>query len=188
MNNYTQKEQGVINLVNLKTKKITKGMIHKEAELLGISFHVLNLALDNFLKFGKVDLRRKNGKSKTTAAALAKQLQLQRGYLPQGVVANKNITQNTVCNILRDYFFQNVPAVSLFKKYSITPKQLYSYIRELNVSGTVLGKKVLDPKKYAKVDVKLCRKYLQKPHLFEDKDLLFKKQLERINTILDKYL
>ena len=68
----------------------------------------------------------------------------------------RTLTETERRDILKDYFFdKTLSSTDIVKKYKITPTQLYDgIIRELNVSGTVATKMVLNPKKYAKVDVK----------------------------------
>ena len=71
----------------------------------------------------------------------------------------------------------------MFKKHRLSQVQFYEFIHELNVAGSVLGKRVLDPKKYAKVDVKEVIRFAKKPHLFSHR--IFDEYLYPEKTIFD---
>jgi hypothetical protein len=184
MANIILKQQGVINLVDLKVKKVTPAMIRTEAKSLGLSFQVLNKAWNNFVEFEVVDLRTKDGKSAKINSTVQ---QLYNKNYFKGL-KRQNLTVQQSCNVLREYIFTGIKAVDLLKKYSLDKDQFYGLVHELNVSGSILGKRVLDPKKYAKTNVKEVIRFVKKPHLFKTTGLLHRAHLQRVVTVLDKYL
>jgi DNA-binding transcriptional regulator YhcF (GntR family) len=185
-NNLVLKQQGVINLVDLKVKKVTPIMIRTEAKSLGLTFETLNRAWTNFVQFGVVDLRTKDGR-KFLNHKQKQQVNTNNKKYFKGLKV-QSLTQQQKANMVREYTFTNIKAVDLFRKYSMSPTQFYEIIRKLNVAGTVDGKGILNPKKYAKLDIKEVIRYSKKPHLFRKSDLLHKKHLQRVIDILDKYL
>ena len=184
MANLALKEKGVVNLVDLKTKKVTDDMIKKEAKALGLTFETLKRAWSNFVKFGNVDLRTKSGKAAVNAP------QVQKSYNQKyfSGLKRRALTKEESLAIIREYTFTNAKATDLVRKYSISINQFYELIEELNVAGTVGGKMILNSRKYAKVDVKEVIRFSKKPHLFQNTNLLHKKQLQRVLVVLDKYL
>jgi hypothetical protein len=178
------KEQGVINLVDLRSKKVTSAMIRSEAKNQGLTFQVLERAWINFTQFGVVDLRTKDGKSAVNAP------EVQKSYNAKyfAGLTRRELSVEESSAIVREYTFTNIKAIDLARKHSITLTQFYELINELNVAGTIASKTVLNPRKYAKINIKEVIRFSKKPHLFKSVNLLHKKQLQRVLTVLDKYL
>jgi len=144
----TKVSAAVKHLVSLKKKKIVDSDLKAAAEKFEVSFATLKRSWDNFQQTGGRCLDRRvssnNGHSyyfKPTVVRICKK--------------NKAIDAHTAGNIIREYMNNNEDCVtSLANKHNISVVQFYSWIHELNVSGTLLGVTVLDPKKYAKIEVK----------------------------------
>lgn len=105
----------------------------------------------------------------------------------------RTIKRKTAAKIILEYLNSNdLNSRELCNKYKISLTQFYDLLHELNVSGTIMGKEILDPKKYAKIDVKDAiwftkypatrRKSITSLTPFE------KVALVRVSQVLDKYL
>lgn len=181
-----EKQEGCLNLALADVKKITPKMIRNEAENQGISYHVMKRAWENYMKFGNPELRYKS-KGVFTPLKQAQQISVwQLKNRPNFPV--KELTTEEAGKLLKSYIFSGKQAFEVLKKNKISKNQFYDLIKELNVSGTVLGRKVLDPKQYAKVDVKQVIKFHKKPHLFHNMSLLEIGIFQRILAVLQNYL
>lgn len=146
-NSFKKKLVGCTNLVSLKQKKIKAADIAIEAKNQKIPYSSLKSAWKNFQQTaGKVDLR-------YTKMGHGKKLNI-IPKTPRIGVLNTSIGRKKAGRIIREYMTSNdLSSVELCNKYEIRPDQLYGWIKELNTSGRIMGKKVLDPSKYAKVNV-----------------------------------
>lgn len=144
-NTTTNKLLGCTKLVNLKKKKITKDDIQKVATEIGVSFNVMDNAWNNFQQSGGKLVDRRS----TTGSGSIK-------MTPTVTCNNRSrgVSAETAGEIIRDYMTSNLSSREICNKYKIAVRQLYGWIHELNIHGTILGFKVLDPKKYAKIEVK----------------------------------
>jgi hypothetical protein len=183
-NNLVLKQQGVINLVDLKVKKVAPIIIRTEAKSLGLTFESLNRAWTNFVQFGQIDLRTKDGRSAKNSYDVQK---VYNDRYFKGLT-KRALTVVEAVAIVREYTFTNAKATDLARKHLISIGQFYDLITELNVAGTVAGKMILNSSKYAKVNIKEVIRYSKKPHLFKKANLLHVKQLQRVLVVLDKYL
>lgn len=67
----------------------------------------------------------------------------------------RDVTVDEAAEILLYYMNTHfVNSREVANKYKVSVKQIYDWIRELNVSGTLMGTMVLNPKKYGKPEVK----------------------------------
>jgi len=181
-----EKEEGCLNLAIANVKKVDTTMIRNEAESQGVSYFVMRNAWQNYMEFGQPDLRDKGKNTITPPEKLQKILNWQkenRPYFPA-----RDLTSKQAGKILKDYVFTNKSSYEVMTKHKISSDQFYSLIRELNVSGTVLGRKVLDPKQYAKIDIKKVIKFHKKPHLFNNESVLEIGRFQRVLVVLKKYL
>lgn len=155
-----QKTLAVNELASSTSKKITNLMIKNTAKKYGLTKDSLKTAFTNFMNFGKVDLRYagKRRKSKLNFVSPTK-----LPYYPW-----KKITSKEAGNLLHEYIFSwGDTAKEFSRKYQLNLMQLYSWIKELTISGKLLGRKVLDPRKYMKIDVKnviVLEKYSKKAY------------------------
>lgn len=143
-NTKTNKLIGCSKLVKMKKKKITKEDIQKVANEIGVSFNVMSTAWNNFQQSGGKTVDRRS----TTGAGSIK-------IEPKTVCNNlsRGVSPETAGEIIRDYMTSDISSRALCNKHRISIYQFYGWIKELNIHGTVLGKKVLDPKKYAKIEI-----------------------------------
>lgn len=144
-NTTTNKILGCTKLVNMQKKKINKEDIQKVANEIGVSFNVMENAWNNFQQSGGKLVDRRS----TTGSGTIK-------MTPTVVCKNRSrgVSPETAGDILREYMTGVLSSRQICNKHNISVHQLYNWIQELNVHGTLLGKKVLDPKKYAKIEVK----------------------------------
>jgi hypothetical protein len=175
---------GVQNIVNLDAKKVTPKILRNEASNQGITYDVMRRAWLNFVQFGKVD-RRGTGRLKPSEKLALKEYN--NRYF-SGLKARKNVISLEACAIIKDYAFSTIKAVNLFKKHRVTPQQFYNWLKELEVTGEVLGRTIFDVTKYLKPDVKSVIEYAKYPWRFEKTDQLVIAQYKRILTVLKEYL
>jgi len=188
MTTYSQKKvNGVLNLASLNVKKVTLSHVEAEAKAQGVSKSSLFRAWLNFLQFGNPVLNEKDLTHKNTVTQKLQKKAWAKTNL-SGLTA-RALTDVEKRNLLKDYFFDTALSVTdTVKKYKITMTQFYDIVRDLNVSGKVNGKMVLNPVKYAKVDVKEVAKFNKKPHLFKGANPIHNKLLQRVSTVLKNYL
>lgn len=146
-NNYEKKLEGCKKLVEMKVKKVGENEVKQVAKELGLRPTTMQLAWNNFQQTGGKYIDR----AATTGGGSL--------YFTPTVTAtymkiNKEISPAKAGMILREYMTTDIKSRELCNKYEMPLNQFYGYIQELNVKGTLMGFKVLDPKKYAKVEVK----------------------------------
>ena len=129
------KMKACIEMAELKKKKILKDDIKKYSKKYHLDELQLERAWKNFQETG--------GKSVDRRIRTMK-------YIGAEQFATKKISQKkAIIDITTTIKFTEI-----CEKYSIAPSQLSDWIHELNVRGTFLGQTVLNPKKYAKIEVK----------------------------------
>ena len=140
------KMKACIEMAELKKKKILKDDIKKYSKKYHLDELQLERAWKNFQETG--------GKSVDRRIRTMK-------YIGAEQFATKKISQKkavidikTAGDILLEYITTTIKFTEICEKYSIAPSQLSDWIHELNVRGTFLGQTVLNPKKYAKIEVK----------------------------------
>jgi hypothetical protein len=182
----SKKENGCYNLATSGVKKITPKMIATEAVKQGLSFGQMDRAWKNYVQFDRVDLRTKDT-SKAMTQEQKDQMKKYNGLYFEGLKVQQ-LTDEQASNILKEYIFTGIKAVKILDKYKMDKNQFYNIIKELNVSGKVGEKQVLNPAKYSKTNLKEVIRYSKKPHLFKNKSKLELAKLERVRTVLAKYL
>jgi hypothetical protein len=175
---------GVQNIVNLNAKKVTPQILKAEATNQGITYEVMRRAWLNFVQFGVID-RRGTGRLKPSKKLAMKTYNAK--YF-SGAKARKNVLPIEACGIIRDYAFTDIKAINLFKKHGVTKDQFYNWLKELEVTGEVLGKTIFDVTKYLKPRVKKVIEYSKYPWRFNDADPIVVAQYRRILTVLKEYL
>jgi len=187
MNILEKKNLLCYNLSNLTLKKITTENVRTEANKLQLDFSIAKRAWKNFQETGHADLKLlKNGE----AAAEPEKKKNMRAHSALYYAETKVLSLDyaTASKIVRDYIFTNLKGIEVIRKYGINPHQFYNLIKELNIKGTLLGKKVLDPRQYLKVNLKKVIRFHKKPHLFKTMDLLKQATYKRVLIVLDSYL
>jgi transposase-like protein len=171
-----------IELASMDVKKIEKTQIQEAATKHGLSVASLERAWKNLTEYGKVSF-----KSEETVTT-----QEQRDYLKQknqeyfaGLTA-RAVTSKAAGKIIKEYIFTNIKAVELFRKHNISPNQFYGWLRELDVKGTLLGRRVLDPTQYDKNHIKQVIKLRRKGYVEVDPQRAI--QFTRVITVLKYYL
>lgn len=182
-NQLSEKLAGCEYLANLKVKKITDSQIRDVSEMYNISEKKLKSAWNNFVETGgkNVDLRVSSGKGTIKMKSTVK---------PNTV--KRIVTAEEAGSIILDYMTGALNSREISNKYNISLFQFYGWIKELNTSGKILGKKVLDPLKYAKLEVKdviwLYKKPNTKRKTITALTYAEKQAYKRVATVLLNYL
>ena len=175
---------GVENIVEMNAKKVTPQILKSEATRQGISHEIMRRAWLNFVQFGTVD-RRGTGR---ISQEKRDELKLSNAKYFSGLRVKKNVTSFEACAIIREYAFTDIKAVNLFKKHRVNKDQFYTWLKELEVTGEVIGKTIFDVTKYLKPEVKKVIEYSKYPWRFEKADPIVVAQYKRIITVLKEYL
>lgn len=185
---YDEKVSLVESLVALNKKKIKDADIAKAADKIGIPFNSAKSAWMTFLETGgeRVDYRQANkpGNTKSFCATPTHTCKARK---------NKCIKDSGAAEVILAYIYDaNSTSREICTAYNVSLVQFYSWLKELNVSGTLLGTKVLDPKKYAKLDVKLAIWAMKHPNTtrknFDQMTTLERAAYARLGQVLIKYL
>lgn len=144
---YLKKMQGCMKLASLNKKKITSEDIKVVSRQYDVSAYSLENGWRTFQESGGkyVDYRVKTGNG-----ARFKCVPRYKAYNK----FNESVTPEKAGEIILEYMTTKINSRELSVKHEIALHQFYGWIRELNVSGTLLGKRVLEPKKYAKLIIK----------------------------------
>lgn len=182
-NQLSEKLAGCEYLANLKVKKITDNQIKDASEMYNISEKKLKSAWNNFVETGgkSVDLRVSSGKGT---------IRMKSTVRPNTV--KRIVSVEEAGSIILDYMTGPLNSREISNKYNISLFQFYGWIKELNTSGRILGKKVLDPLKYAKLEVKdviwLYKKPNTKRKTITTLTYAEKQAYKRVATVLLNYL
>lgn len=183
MNNYYKKVKLCRELVLLNATKIKKEDIHETADEINLDYTSAERAWNNFTQTGGkfVDLRYRTGAGTIVMKPTV------RAIYPM-----RKVKVYTAAKIILEYMHTSINSRELCNKYKISLNQFYSWLKELNISGTLMNKTVLNPKKYAKIDIKdaiwFNRNPKTKRHSITDLKPTEKLALIRVNQILNKYL
>lgn len=181
----TKKQEGCLELASKKQKKITRSDIIKVAENLGLSENVMRRAWRNLEQYGTTDLRRTQNGTKSLTDDQKKKTLLNNARYFKGLT-KRNLYAKTARKIVREYVFTDIKAVELFKKHKITPHQFYNWLRELDVKGTIMGQKILDPTQYDKNHIKDIIKMRRRGYVEVNPERAI--QYTRVITVLEFYL
>lgn len=182
--NYYQKKLWVCyDLTDLKVKKVTDCHILEVAKKNKIPFSVAKNAWRVFQETGgkTVDKRGKGGKT----------IKMNPSVKPLYTKKRTVLAKEAAAAIL-EYMTTDIKSVEVCNKYRVNPNQFYEWIHELQVSGTLLGKKVLNHNKYAKIEVLDAIRLVKKPDT-KRKSITALSELEliayeRVGDVLQKYL
>lgn len=142
---YLKKVQGCTILANSKSKKVSVKEIRDAAKAVGLPYEVMNYAWGVFQETGGkfVDRRIKNTKGGTILNLTPTVV----GLYPY----NTNINTWEAGKVVKSYMLNNDRnSRELSNTYKISVEQFYDWLHELSVKGTLLGRRVLNPNKYAK--------------------------------------
>jgi len=141
-----EKIKGCRLLANLKVKKISLKEIRDIADFTGMKETTLAKAWINFVETGGKTVDKRHTTGYGTIVIQPKKVALYTKY-------NKKVTAQDAGDAIFYYMTTDASSREIANKYKMSVKQFYGLIDELNVKGSLLGKKVLNPKKYAKVNV-----------------------------------
>lgn len=184
-NNYYNKKVLVCyELSGLNVKKITEDHIIEAAKKYNIPLRSAKKAWKIFQETGgkKVDKRGSGSKPRILMTATIKPL-----YTKKRVV-----TADEAAEAILEYMTTDIKSIELCNQYRITPEQFYNWINELQVSGTLLGRKVLNHNKYAKIEILDVIRISKRPNTTKKSIIalteLERAAYERVGTVLKKYL
>ena len=184
---YTRKMDGCAKLASLQKKKITSDDILVASRQVGLTKESLANAWRTYQESGGnfVDYRVKN----------QKYIDSEQFGKPK-IIASYNtrpITAEEAGDIILDYMkTPEINSRELSNKYKISVSQFYSWIHELEVSGRLLGKRVLEPSKYAKLNIKDVIWFYRNPNTertsIKNLNVYQKYAYRRVATVLLNYL
>jgi len=182
----SKEESGIIILAATDAKKITDDLIASVATEVGLTFHTMKRAWYNNQTTldGRTNKRLKDGTTVTTPKQKEQKLAWQKSYSVRG----RKVTAEEAGAIIKEIANPGKKVYEVLFVNDISLGQYYNWIKELYNSGTLLGKTILNPKKYAKVDVLKVVKYCRNPQRFANESILEKTRMQRIATVLNKYL
>lgn len=145
---YTHKMQACMELAEMNKKKITDEDIKVVSRQHGLPQASLRNGWKTFQESGGkfIDYRVKTGKYVGNSQFAKPKTTACKSY-------RDDVTAAEAGSIIIEYMTTDIKSTELSAKHQISTSQFYSWIRELNTSGTLMGKRVLDPKKYAKLKI-----------------------------------
>lgn len=152
---YKEKFQLCENLVSTGKKRITSADIKEEAAKLNISYQTAQRAWKNFVQSGGTLIDRRGTSCWGTIATRDIRGLISSGKLRRQKYPTKQTpkTAKEAGDIIIEYMTTKIRTCELLTKYGVTRDQFYNWIREIEVSGTLLGVKIIDTKKYAKLKI-----------------------------------
>lgn len=183
--NYTAKRRAVIMLAEMNIKKITNKEIRLVAKKYKLKSSILRRAWTTFQETGgkTFDRRVKThfGTIKMTPTHL---------YYTK---INYSITPSQAGSMILQYMHDpKISSREICYVNKVSVLQFYGWLHELEVKGTLMGRRVLDPQKYAKLNIKdviwLKRNPNTKRKSINNLTTLERVQYRRVATVLEKYL
>lgn len=181
---YAKKVQACMMLSNMNKKKITSQDIRVASKVFNIGTWSVANAWRTFQesggKFIDYRVRTEAGSFEAKPSVVCK-------------CKSRDVSFKEAGSIIVEYMTdREINSRELCIKHNISVPQFYSWIRELDVSGTLLGRRVLDPKKYAKLIVKDVIWFKKRPDT-QRKSIMTLSAGEiaaykRVATVLEKYL
>ena len=153
---YKKKLELVNKLVATKKKHINDDDVEKIADDIKIPYPVANRAWKNFVeRSGDVDRRRKHSKFTLVYNIKVKKKPYTKTRVIDGSEAAK---------IILEFMQPKTSTTELSKKYKVSIHQIYGWIHELEISGRLLGNRVLNPEKYSKPNLLTAIAYRKNPY------------------------
>lgn len=179
-----KKEAMCLEIVQMGLKKVTSVDVDDAGSRHDLKPAQARRVWKNFTQTGgKLDKRFKKGSTVPTI----KMKQSHSGYY-----YSREVKAPEAAKIILDYMHSNLTSREISVKYKVSVKQFYEWISELNVSGTILGVKVLNPQKYAKLSVLDAIWLKRKPKTTRKSIARLSNServaLVRVGQILEKYL
>lgn len=182
---YKMLSKAVLELAAMNKKKISEGDILLVAKKHLVSPKKLKKAWITFQETGGKYISRKYKK-------LGEGTEINAPLKERGYTKRRDVTAQEAGKILVEYMTSEKNSRTLSREYKVSLNQIYEWIHELNVKGTILNKKILDPKKYYKLDIKDVIWYRKKPDTKRKTivamTLTEKAAMKRVATVLEKYL
>lgn len=168
MKTNVQKKKAVVNyLLKSKTKKITKSQYASAAKKFDVSKKQAELAMVNFLNFGKVDMRF----SKANNIGKEKNLSI-ANKMPDSAIAKadkveglpyRNISDKEMCMYLHEFLFASTERIiDYLIRNNIRAYDWYTFHKNFVITGKIGNKKILDFTQYKKLDVRAVLLYARR--------------------------
>lgn len=159
----TNKNDAVEELVIANYSEITdtkqkRALVKQLSEKYGLKVEVIRYAYANFISFGRTDLT-----VKYIPPKYEENIKIIESYKKYNAKKHipypvKEYSTKKAGNLLHEYIFDfdssRGSALRFFKKYKINYHQFYSWLRELTLHGTILGRKIYDPSEFNKMSVR----------------------------------
>ena len=192
-----KKNAFIVAMNQIKSTRISDEKMRQQAKDLGLSFEAAKKAYENVTisAVPSVDRRVKYEDGYTPIATLeankAAYAQNSRDkYMKATHGVSKNVTPSEAAKIIIDVMNSDKRVWAVLVENGITYNAYYKWLWELEVYGTLLGRKVLDFKKFNKypvVDMIRIKKY-PNGSINKNKSLLEISNLYRVSTILENKL
>ena len=162
--NVQRKKEAVNYLLKSKTKKITNNQYATAAKKFKISKDQAELAMVNFLNFGKVDMRF----SKASNIGKEKNLSICNNISDSTYakmnkaesLPHRNISDKEMCMYLHEFLFASTEKITDYLiRNSINKNDWYTFHKKFVISGKIGNKKILDFTQYKKLDVRAVLLY-----------------------------
>lgn len=184
MSLYLRKVEACMILAAMNKKKITSQDIRVAAKLTATHYRSIESAWRTFQESGGkyIDYRVTTNKGSIKMTPTLK-----------SEYKARNVSLEEAGDIILEYMRDSkINSRKLCNNHQISVPQFYSWIRELNVSGTLLGKRILDPKKYAKLIIKDVIWFAKRPNTSRKSILALSAPevaaYKRVATVLQEYL
>jgi len=196
--NHTKKVDACIYLVGLKKKHVYQKDIQAAADKFALSYGTAERAWKNFTESGGRVVDRRDLYHHSIHRTLkgnepVSQYLKEKAKPRYGRVTRfREVSFDEAKAIISEYMATGINSRELSTKYNISINQFYDWLRELEVKGTLLGNKILDTQKYAKVSVVdavwLKKKPKSKRYSIAKLSYTEKEALSRVGDILEIYL
>lgn len=182
-NYYAKKVEICKYLSGLNAKKVTDSHIISAAEKFDVPVATARRAWKTFQETGGIVDKRGVKKNNTPFC--------ERKTFPIYTKMRTVLPKDAASAIL-EYMTTKKKSVEICNEYKVVPHQFYEWINEIQVKGTLLGKPVLNHKKYAKIEVLDAIRIVKFPNTCKksitELNDLERAAYERVGTVLQKYL
>lgn len=189
--NHAKKVNACIYLIGLRKKHVSANDIKVAANKFQLAYDTTERAWKNFTETGGKVVDRNDLYHATKVTFLINNLANAKSKFKRST-KRRVVSFDEAKAIISEYMTTNINSRELSVKHDISINQFYEWLRELEVKGTLLGVKILDTQKYAKVSVvdAVWLKKKPKSQRYSIRTLSYteKEALRRVGDVLQIYL
>lgn len=189
--NHAKKVNACIYLIGLRKKHVSANDIKVAANKFQLAYDTTERAWKNFTETGGKVVDRNDLYHATKVTFLINNLANAKSKFKRST-KRRVVSFDEAKAIISEYMTTNINSRELSVKHNISINQFYEWLRELEVKGTLLGVKILDTQKYAKVSVvdAVWLKKKPKSQRYSIRTLSYteKEALRRVGDVLQIYL